>query len=244
MAKKPQGPYGRLELKAKYQRFLGMGLLVAAAFHFLGVGSYYLALKLQESDEDNIPVVRMMKYSEMGPPPSIQNTDVAPAVAVAAAAARPSVGIPVPVPDAEVAPEATIASQSELSQQVSNIPEVSGSGSQVEIQQDIQVDMSGGGDDPDMDAFIPVEKQPQPIQQPQPKYPELAQRAGIEGNVWVKILVTKDGKPKRAEIVKSDAEVFNESAKEAAMNSLFTPAVMNNGPVACWVVIPYRFKLK
>jgi len=242
MAKKPQGPYGRLELKAKYQKFFSLGLLIAAAFHFMGVGSYYLALKLQESDEDNIPVVRMMKYSEMGPPPSIQNTDVAPAVAVAAAAARPSVGIPVPVPDAEVAPEATIASQTELSQQVSNIPEVSGSGSQVEIQQDIQVET--GGDEPDMDAFIPVEKQPQPIQQPQPKYPELAQRAGIEGNVWVKILVTKDGKPKRAEIVKSDAEVFNESAKEAAMNSLFTPAVMNNGPVACWVVIPYRFKLK
>ena len=242
MAKKPQGPYGRLELLAKYQRYLGIALLIGTGFIFSGVGSYFLALKLQESDEDNIPVVRMMKYSEMGPPPSIQNTDVAPAVAVAAAAARPSVGIPVPVPDAEVAPEATIASQTELSQQVSNIPEVSGEGSKVEIQQDIKVD--GAGDEPDINAFIPVEKQPQPIKQPQPKYPELAQRAGIEGNVWVKILVDKEGKPKKVTIVKSDAEVFDESAKEAAMNSLFTPAVMNNGPVACWVVIPYRFKLK
>jgi periplasmic protein TonB len=242
MAKKPQGPYGRLELKAKYHRYTMIALLVSASFMFLGIGSYFLAIKLQESDEENIPVVRMMKYSEMGPPPSIQNTDVAPAVSVAAAAARPSVGIPVPVPDAEVAPEATIASQSELSQQVSNIPEVSGEGSKVEIQQDIKVD--NAGDEPDINAFIPVEKQPQPIKQPQPKYPELAQRAGIEGNVWVKILVDKEGKPKKVAIVKSDAEVFDESAKEAAMNSLFTPAVMNNGPVACWVVIPYRFKLK
>ena len=179
----------------------------------------------------------------MGPPPSIQNTDVAPAVAVAAAAARPTVGIPVPVPDAEVAPEATIASQTELSQQVSNIPEVSGEGTKVEIQQDIKVDVNQE-DEPDQNAFIPVEKQPQPIKQPQPRYPELAQRAGIEGTVWVKILVDKEGKPKKCVIVKSDAEVFDESAKEAAMNSLFTPAVMNNGPVACWVVIPYKFKLK
>ncbi|HEY9187537.1 MAG TPA: TonB family protein [Bacteroidota bacterium] len=243
MAKKPQGPYGRLELKSKYHKFLFMGLMVAAAFHFLGIGSYFLALKLQETDEENIPVVRMLKYSEMGPPPSIQNTDVAPAVAVAAAAARPTVGIPVPVPDAEVAPEATIASQTELSQQVSNIPEVSGEGTKVEIQQDIKVDVSQE-DEPDQNAFIPVEKQPQPIKQPQPRYPELAQRAGIEGTVWVKILVDKEGKPKKCVIVKSDAEVFDESAKEAAMNSLFTPAVMNNGPVACWVVIPYKFKLK
>lgn len=243
MAKKPQGPYGRLELKSKYHKFLFMGLMVAAAFHFLGIGSYFLALKLQETDEENIPVVRMLKYSEMGPPPSIQNTDVAPAVAVAAAAARPTVGIPVPVPDAEVAPEATIASQTELSQQVSNIPEVSGEGTKVEIQQDIKVDVSQE-DEPDQNAFMPVEKQPQPIKQPQPRYPELAQRAGIEGTVWVKILVDKEGKPKKCVIVKSDAEVFDESAKEAAMNSLFTPAVMNNGPVACWVVIPYKFKLK
>ena len=243
MAKKPQGPYGRLELKSKYHKFLFMGLMVAAAFHFLGIGSYFLALKLQETDEENIPVVRMLKYSEMGPPPSIQNTDVAPAVAVAAAAARPTVGIPVPVPDAEVAPEATIASQTELSQQVSNIPEVSGEGTKVEIQQDIKVDVNQE-DEPDQNDFIPVEKQPQPIKQPQPRYPELAQRAGIEGTVWVKILVDKEGKPKKCVIVKSDAEVFDESAKEAAMNSLFTPAVMNNGPVACWVVIPYKFKLK
>jgi protein TonB len=238
---KPQGPYGRLELKAKYQRFFAYGLAISAAFHFMGVGSYYLALELQKLDEDNIPMVRMMKYTEMGPPPSIANTEIAPAVAVASAA-RPTVGIPVPVPDADVAPEATIASQTELAQQVSNIPEISGEGADIQIEQDIQID--DFGDDPDMDAFIPVERQPQPIKQPAPKYPELAQRAGLEGTVYVKILVDKDGAPKRAVIYKSDAEVFNESAEEAAMNSMFTPAVMNNGPVACWVVIPYKFRLK
>jgi len=240
MAKEqPVGPYGRLELQSKYHRFFSYGLAVAALFHFLGVGSYYLALELQRMDEDNIPMVRMMKYTEMGPPPSITNTEIAPAVAVASA--RPTVGIPVPVPDADVAPEATIASQTELSQQVSNIPEISGEGTQIEIEQDIRIDHS---EDPDMDAFIPVEKLPEAIKQPQPKYPELAQRAGLEGTVWVRILVEKDGKPKKAVIQKSDADVFNDSAVEAAMNSLFTPAVMNNGPIACWVSVPYKFKLK
>jgi len=112
----------------------------------------------------------------------------------------------------------------------------------VQIQQDIKVEVKE--DEPDINAFIPVEKQPAPIHQPVPKYPELAQRAGIEGTVWVKILVDKEGKPKKAVVVKSDAEVFNESAVDAALHSLFTPAVMNNGPVTCWVVIPYRFKLK
>ena len=241
MASKDKGPYGRLELTAKYQRFFAYGLAISAAFHFMGVGSYYLALELQKLDEDNVPMVRMMKYTEMGPPPSIANTEIAPAVAVASAA-RPTVGIPVPVPDADVAPEATIASQTELSQQVSNIPEITGEGADIQIEQDIQID--DYGDNPDMDAFIPVEKLPQPIKQPTPKYPELAQRAGLEGTVWVKILVNKEGVPVRAVVQKSDAEVFDESAIEAAMNSVFTPAVMNNGPITCWVSIPYRFRLR
>ena len=98
--------------------------------------------------------------------------------------------------------------------------------------------------DIDIDAFMPVEKQPQPIKQPIPKYPELAIREGMEGTVFVKILVDEYGSPKQAIIYKSDNEVFNESAIETAMNSRFTLVVMYNGGVACWVVIPYRFKLK
>ena len=92
--------------------------------------------------------------------------------------------------------------------------------------------------------FVPVEKQPQIINQVVPKYPELAQRAGIEGRVFVKIWVDKDGKPHKAVIVKSDAEIFNQPAQDAAMSYRFTPAIMNKGPVAVWVVIPFTFKLK
>jgi len=44
-------------------------------------------------------------------------------------------------------------------------------------------------------------------------------------------------------VLKSDAEIFNEPAVEAAKQWLFTPAYMNNGPVAVWVSIPFRFKL-
>jgi len=61
--------------------------------------------------------------------------------------------------------------------------------------------------------------------------------------VWVKIWVDKEGKAKKAQIIKSDAELFNQAAIDAAMQWVFTPAVMNNGPVAVWVSIPFKFKL-
>jgi TonB family protein len=44
-------------------------------------------------------------------------------------------------------------------------------------------------------------------------------------------------------ILKSDAEIFNEEAKKAALQWVFTPAVMQQGPVDVWVSIPFRFRL-
>jgi protein TonB len=81
------------------------------------------------------------------------------------------------------------------------------------------------------------------IKKIEPKYPELAMRAGLEGKVWVKIWVDKEGKPRQVVVMKSDAEIFNEPAVEAAKQFLFTPAYMNNGPVAVWVSVPFKFKL-
>ena len=72
-----------------------------------------------------------------------------------------------------------------------------------------------------MNAFIAVEKMPQIIFQVAPVYPVLARRAGIEGTVYVKILVSKEGKALKAIIIKSDSEVFNQASIDAAFGYLF-----------------------
>jgi protein TonB len=100
-------------------------------------------------------------------------------------------------------------------------------------------------DDPAMDAFVPVEKLPMIVVQVQPAYPEFARRGGISGFVWLKVLVGKDGKPKRAIVLKEESGgLFNESAIEAAMQYVFTPGMMNSGPVSVWVTLKFRFQLK
>uniref|UniRef100_A0A7C4KHJ0 Energy transducer TonB n=1 Tax=Anaerolinea thermolimosa TaxID=229919 RepID=A0A7C4KHJ0_9CHLR len=90
--------YGAVELKAVYQKYWFRGFLIAVAIHALGFGSYYLAQVLQEEEPPMINV-RILKYSDLGPPPSITNTNVPPPVAVSAPVAKPTVGAPVPVPD-------------------------------------------------------------------------------------------------------------------------------------------------
>lgn len=234
--------YGRRELKRVFQKNFFRGLIVSVVIHGAVLGSYYAGKYLAE-DEDDIPTVsvRILKYSDLGPPPSISAVPPPPAVGVAAIT-KPSIGVPVPVPDAEAAPDQTIATQAELSATPSPALEQSGEGSgDVRIEQDIVI---APEDEPGMDAFIPVEKQPQIVKRVVPKYPDMAIRAGLEGTVWVKILVDKDGLPKKAVVIKSSAELFNENAVSAAMGFVFTPAVMNNGPVKVWVSIPFKFTLK
>ncbi len=233
------GTSERSEIRRSLQKNIWIGLAVSVVLHLMAVGGYYAGEYFSREEEAPFVSVRIMKYSELGPPPSMMNTDELPVVAVSVAAARPSVGIPVPVPDVEVNPEQTIATQQELSQVPSPALQDGSKGENVVVQQE-QLKIE---DEPSPDAFIPVEKLPVPVRQVRPDYPDIARRAGIEGTVWVKILVDKEGKPKKVIILKSDSEIFDEPATKAAMQWAFTPAIMNSGPVAVWVAIPFRFQL-
>ncbi|MBI5214974.1 MAG: TonB family protein [Ignavibacteriae bacterium] len=229
--------YGMRELKKLYQKYAFVGLAIAALMHFGIIGVYYLVGYLQE-EEEPVVMVRITKYTDLGPPPSITNAEAAPAVQVSAPVARPTVGVPVPVPDAEVSPEQTIASQEELAAVQSPVISMDGDGGGIQVEQDLKVEL-----DEEPPDFVPVEKQPVPVKQVPPEYPDIAKRAGVQGTVWVKCLVDKEGKVKKAVIMKSDAEIFNEPAIQAALQWVFTPAIMNNGPVAVWAAIPFRFVL-
>ena len=228
--------YGAVELKAVAQKYMMIGMLVGTLVSFSAVGTYHLSVWLSE-DEEPIHTVRILKYTDLGPPPSL-SSQAAPAVAVSGPAVRPSVGIPVPVPDAEVSPEQTIASQTELSQQAAPAIDASSSGGGAQIEQDLKIEEDGPPPD-----FVPYEKEPTVVKKVEPKYPDLALRAGLEGNVFVKVWVDKEGKVRKVVLLKSDAAIFEEAATEAAKQWVFTPAVMQKGPVSVWVSIPFRFRL-
>jgi periplasmic protein TonB len=229
--------YGAAELKTVAQKYMMLGLLAGILICFSGVGSYHLAVWLNE-DEEPIHMVRIMKYTDLGPPPSLTN-QAAPAVAVSGPAVKPSIGVPVPVPDAEVSPEQTILSQTELSQQSAPaIDQSSSSTGAAQIEQDLKIDEDAPPPD-----FVPYEKEPTVVKRVEPKYPDLALRAGLEGNVFVKVWVDKEGKVRKVVLLKSDAPIFEDAAIGAAKQWVFTPAVMQKGPVSVWVSIPFRFRL-
>ena len=102
---------------------------------------------------------------------------------------------------------------------------------------------TSGDREPGPDEKIEVEKLPDLIYAGKPDYPEEAKKNGVEGKVFVKLLVDKEGNAKKAVVIKSDNEVFNKSSVDAAMKSKFTPALNKGEKVSVWVVLPYKFAL-
>lgn len=230
--------YGAPDLKKNYRKYLTRGGAIAVALHLTGLGIYWGSIYLAKEEEPT-RMVRILKYSELGPPPSITSANAAPAIAVAAAAVKPSVGIPVAVPDAEVSPEQTIATQEEMANVGPILGEGDGSGVQQVIEEDIKIEDDGPPPD-----FVAFDKAPVPIKQAKPVYPDIARKAGLQGTVIVKLWIDKEGKVRKAQILKSDSDVFNQPAIDAAMQFVFTPALQRDKPVPVWLSMPFKFRLQ
>jgi protein TonB len=102
--------------------------------------------------------------------------------------------------------------------------------------------MPNSDDQPPPD-FVAVAKEPVLIKRVEPKYPDVAMKLGLQGRVVVRIWVDKEGKPRQVIIMKSDNDIFNQPAIEAAKQFIFTPGYVSTGPVATWVAVPFKFTI-
>ncbi len=76
------------------------------------------------------------------------------------------------------------------------------------------------------------------------KFPHFASLRELEGNVIVRALIDIDGSVRRVVVLQADHEVFVKSAVDAVYDVKATPAYLDGSPVACWVSIPIRFRLR
>ena len=83
--------------------------------------------------------------------------------------------------------------------------------------------------------FIPYDKAPVPLTPIKPVYPDIAQEAGIEGQVIVQCFIILKGIPNTG---------LNESAIEALRKTRFRPAKQRETKVGVWITIPINFTLQ
>ena len=130
--------------------------------------------------------------------------------------------------------------QQQTTQQQPTQPVVSAPQSQ---QQPVQQQAKPAETSPAPVPFVAIESQPELIHREPAKYPEIAQKMGLQGRVYVEVSIDAQGKPIQAKVIKSASDVFNDAAIEAVMKFTFKPAMMSTGPVSSKMTIPIDFRM-
>jgi TonB family protein len=193
----------------------------------------------REDEGSRTKEIQVVRYSELGVPPSIARSN-APALNVAqeVAVAPPSIAVPEPVPD-ELASRQTIATQSEIAAALAPITQQdmgAGSGGNIVVEGGLKKPETGGGNEPVIELPVRLSCQP-------PVYPAMARQANVEGTVMLHVLVGKDGRVRKVTFV-DGPNMLKDAAIAAAQTAVFKPATSNGKPVEVWVAFPLTFRLR
>ena len=90
--------------------------------------------------------------------------------------------------------------------------------------------------------FWHVERRPVLARSMTPVYPEVAMRAGLEGDVFVAFTVGANGSVRDVRVLRGP-DIFRKAAVEAVSQFVFEPAVQNDRSVAVKMTLPIRFRL-
>ncbi len=238
-------PYGAYELKATYQchMLLGMGFVV------LFIAMVVVVSQVVVPDVEKVIIDTSLDTSiVISIPPPINITYEIPDFGNGIRRPAGEVGIPVPVPDEELFdPDVQIASREDLA--VINewddlfsdsgglgIPEGRGKGG--EYVPPLSASELQPGD------FVKVERIPVMIYEYKPKYPSLAEQAGLTGKVVIWAVVDEEGSVIRAMVyVSSGIASLDEAALEAAYKCRYRPGIQNGYPVVVPVTYTVEFEL-
>jgi len=229
-------PYGAAELKRAARPNMVRALVLSSllgvlAFAFAGS----LSSMLQRSLSANAPVDHVIDFVEPPPPPPMLIPKLP--VATLPRLKPPAVGVPVPVPESKSPFDDGLQNPTQLEHTDAG----TGRGAPPPISARPPTD-DGVVNRPNTPPL--VDQLPEPIRRVEPKYPDLAQQAQIEGMVVVNLLVAKDGRVQEVQLHPSiHVPMLDPAALDAARQWMFEPALRGGRPVAVWVAVPFRFRL-
>ena len=236
-------PYGAYELKAKYQRNLGLATMIVTSAVITAVGIIWLVSATSANGQTDdfpsddrviirrdippsLPIVRDSPQARIRPP----KMDI------------PDVGRLKAIPDEEFIDDedVVIATRDELIETMGGNDPITGN-----------TDFRIGSIDEELlsnlQKFKILEIEPRMIYREKPKYPRIMKMAGITGVVWIKALIDAKGTVIRVSVVKersTTVKAFHKEAVKAAFKNKFSPGIQNGSPIAVWVTYKVEFILE
>lgn len=213
----------RADLRAKYRLYIQIGLLASLlllifAFRADLQGGETPEFVLQEQEVVEIEEVQQTEQIETPPPPP-----------------RPPVPVEVPN-DADLQDQPLDLDASlDIDQPLNETPPPPPSDDEE--------------DDGEPEIFVVVEEMPEPMGgiagiQDRVRYPSIAQRAGVEGTVYVQFVVTPEGRVEDAAVTRGIGAGCDEEALRVIRETEFTPGMQRGEPVPVRMSLPVRFQLR
>lgn len=227
-------PYGAADWKLLQPVLLRRSLALSSACAML-VG-LLLGLTLQHTTvAPPPPVIELLPSREPAPPPPI-GPEEPPQQLPGGTPPDPNNGLPVPGDTTAVIQNPVITNQPSW-------PTNDTGGGEGRVPENTGGWVDTFPDRPPPDEFAALDDPPLPVYSPKPKYPDLAQQAGIEGQVVIKVLVDRQGRVTELLHVTS-TPIFDDAAEKALRTWRFRPALIGHHPVPAWVVVPVRFVMQ
>jgi TonB family protein len=98
--------------------------------------------------------------------------------------------------------------------------------------------------EPEPEAKQPVIVMPELVHFENAPYPPEAEKAGLQGNVVLKLTIDKEGNVSAADVLEPAGNGFDEAAQAAALKFKFKPATRDGVPFAVKIKYSYAFTLK
>ncbi len=228
-------------LKQSYQKNMTIGFGISAGLHLMAVLIVYAIITGNYQEPILIQPKTIDKPTGIIMPPSLSQQKEQIKLKIQEHKIKPSVGILVPVPEEEAPEETNVATQEELANMAPETPAIDpGAGISIDVNKVLNEIL------PKQDTIIRFDIPPAKVRDVMPIYPSLAARAGVEGDVWIKVLIDKEGSVRDAVVYKPSSvnAGFEESAIDAAKQTIWSPAIANGHPIAVWVTYRIVFKLK
>jgi protein TonB len=227
------------EIKRSYQKNLAIGFGISGMIHLTVI----TALMILFSGPPEVIKVIEIPHGPLAPipPPTIRHDPLPPPVNPEIPA-KPDFGIITPVPDDEAPVDDKIYSQDDLAGMAPPMPIDIFDNAKIII--DTQKVAEELLPPPGTPSFY--DEPPVAVNCVAPDYPDLAHRTGLEGKVWLEVLIDKNGNVRDVLVIKSTNPNagFEEAALEAAWKSTWKPAISNGLPIAVRVTYSVVFKLQ
>lgn len=242
--------YGAYFLRKSYSKHVVVGAVLTFSFFALVFAAPYIAELLKGQEEAVVQEARTVKYTDLAPPPPIQNTPPPPQINIPPPVKTVIKFLPPKVTDKEVVEEEEMPTIEEIKQNDVGAETVEGTGEVVfdepvaevakeEVDEDVvftvveqQAEFPGG-----MEALVK-------FLQKNVKYPAIARRMGVEGSVFVSFVVDRAGAISDIQVVKGiSAECDKEAVRVVGMMPPWKPGKQNGKAVKSRFVLPVKFKL-